>query len=179
MQAAGRLSAGAFLVCESRNPFLESLLFEQLGGHLKQAAGSPARWPPPAISSQVILKPDPGNPQELYLGSLEALGIDTSAHDVRFVEDNWESPVLGAWGLGWEVWLDGMEVTQFTYFQQAGGKTLEVPSVEITYGMERILMALQVGAQADRSGWAAGWKHLAPAWLPDGAWLQGPRRWLG
>lgn len=92
---------------------------------------------------QVILKPDPGNPQELYLGSLEALGIDTRAHDVRFVEDNWESPVLGAWGLGWEVWLDGMEVTQFTYFQQAGGKVLEVPSVEITYGLERILMALQ------------------------------------
>lgn len=92
---------------------------------------------------QVILKPDPGNSQELYLGSLEALGIDTKAHDIRFVEDNWESPVLGAWGLGWEVWLDGMEVTQFTYFQQAGGKTLDAPAVEITYGMERIMMALQ------------------------------------
>jgi hypothetical protein len=76
---------------------------------------------PGAHLLQVILKPDPGNSQELYLGSLQALGIDTSAHDVRFVEDNWESPVLGAWGLGWEVWLDGMEVTQFTYFQQAGG----------------------------------------------------------
>ncbi|GBF89751.1 hypothetical protein Rsub_02921 [Raphidocelis subcapitata] len=92
---------------------------------------------------QVILKPDPGNAQELYLGSLEALGIDTKKHDVRFVEDNWESPVLGAWGLGWEVWLDGMEVTQFTYFQQAGGKVLDVPAVEITYGLERILMARQ------------------------------------
>lgn len=92
---------------------------------------------------QVILKPDPGNSQELYLGSLEALGIDTRAHDVRFVEDNWESPVLGAWGLGWEVWLDGMEVTQFTYFQQAGGKPLDAPAVEITYGLERILMSLQ------------------------------------
>ncbi|KAL6760998.1 glycyl-tRNA synthetase beta subunit-domain-containing protein [Haematococcus lacustris] len=92
---------------------------------------------------QVILKPDPGNSQELFLGSLEALGIDTRAHDVRFVEDNWESPVLGAWGLGWEVWLDGMEVTQFTYFQQAGGATLEHPAVEITYGMERIMMSLQ------------------------------------
>ncbi|KAG7672971.1 putative Glycine--tRNA ligase, chloroplastic/mitochondrial 2 [Nannochloris sp. 'desiccata'] len=92
---------------------------------------------------QVILKPDPGNPQELYLKSLEALGIDTKAHDVRFVEDNWESPVLGAWGLGWEVWLDGMEVTQFTYFQQAGGKPLEIPAVEITYGLERIIMSLQ------------------------------------
>lgn len=93
--------------------------------------------------TQVILKPDPGNPQELYLKSLEAIGIDVRAHDVRFVEDNWESPVLGAWGLGWEVWLDGMEVTQFTYFQQAGGKQLPVPAVEITYGLERIIMALQ------------------------------------
>lgn len=92
---------------------------------------------------QVVLKPDPGNPQELYLGSLEALGIDVAAHDVRFVEDNWASPALGAWGLGWEVWLDGLEITQFTYFQQAGGQSLDPVSVEITYGVERILMALQ------------------------------------
>ncbi|MBB5874633.1 glycyl-tRNA synthetase [Allocatelliglobosispora scoriae] len=92
---------------------------------------------------QVILKPDPGNPQELYLGSLVALGVDITKHDVRFVEDNWASPALGAWGLGWEVWLDGLEITQFTYFQQAGGITLNPVSVEITYGMERILMALQ------------------------------------
>lgn len=92
---------------------------------------------------QVILKPEPGNPQELYLGSLEALGIDLRSHDVRFVEDNWESPALGAWGLGWEVWLNGIEITQFTYFQQAGGFTLDPVSVELTYGLERILMALQ------------------------------------
>ncbi len=92
---------------------------------------------------QVVLKPDPGNPQELYLGSLRALGIDVHAHDVRFVEDNWASPALGAWGLGWEVWLDGLEITQFTYFQQAGGQTLDPVSVEITYGVERIMMALQ------------------------------------
>ncbi|ROP38068.1 glycine--tRNA ligase [Saccharothrix texasensis] len=92
---------------------------------------------------QVILKPDPGDPQELYLGSLEALGIDVRAHDVRFVEDNWASPALGAWGLGWEVWLDGLEITQFTYFQQAGGMSLDPVSVEITYGIERIMMALQ------------------------------------
>lgn len=92
---------------------------------------------------QVILKPDPGNPQELYLGSLEALGIDLKKHDVRFVEDNWESPALGAWGLGWEVWLDGLEITQFTYFQQAGGFALDPVAVEITYGLERIIMALQ------------------------------------
>jgi glycyl-tRNA synthetase len=92
---------------------------------------------------QVILKPDPGNPQELYLKSLEALGIDPRQHDIRFVEDNWESPALGAWGLGWEVWLDGQEITQFTYFQQAGGMPCDPVSVEITYGLERIAMVLQ------------------------------------
>jgi len=92
---------------------------------------------------QVILKPDPGNPQELFLHSLEALGIDRRRHDIRFVEDNWESPALGAWGLGWEVWLDGQEITQFTYFQQAGGQVLNPVSVEITYGLERILLPLQ------------------------------------
>jgi glycyl-tRNA synthetase len=92
---------------------------------------------------QVILKPEPGDAQELYLGSLEALGIDLRAHDVRFVEDDWASPALGAWGLGWEVWLDGLEITQFTYFQQSGGLTLDPVACEITYGMERIIMALQ------------------------------------
>ncbi|NOR90127.1 MAG: glycine--tRNA ligase subunit beta [Anaerolineales bacterium] len=92
---------------------------------------------------QVILKPDPGNPQERYLDSLIALGIDPARHDIRFVEDNWEQPALGAWGLGWEVWMDGQEVTQYTYFQQAGGKALDPVSVEITYGLERIVLALQ------------------------------------
>ncbi len=92
---------------------------------------------------QVILKPDPGNPQELYLKSLEALGIDPALHDIRFVEDNWKSPALGAWGLGWEVWLNGLEITQFTYFQQSGGQALDPVSVELTYGLERIAMALQ------------------------------------
>jgi glycyl-tRNA synthetase len=92
---------------------------------------------------QVILKPDPGNPQELYLQSLQALGIDPRQHDIRFVEDNWESPALGAWGLGWEVWLDGQEITQFTYFQQSGGQLLDPVSVELTYGLERIAIALQ------------------------------------
>jgi glycyl-tRNA synthetase len=92
---------------------------------------------------QVILKPDPGNPQELYLQSLEAVGIDTRQHDIRFVEDNWEQPALGAWGLGWEVWLDGQEITQFTYFQQAGSVNLDPVSVEITYGLDRIALALQ------------------------------------
>jgi glycyl-tRNA synthetase len=92
---------------------------------------------------QVILKPDPGNPQEVYLKSLQALGIDPLQHDIRFVEDKWEAPALGAWGLGWEVWLDGQEITQFTYFQQAGGMTLDPVSVEITYGLDRIAIALQ------------------------------------
>lgn len=92
---------------------------------------------------QVILKPDPGNPQEIYLESLIALGIDPGQHDIRFVEDNWEQPALGAWGLGWEVWLDGQEITQFTYFQQAGGINLNPVSVELTYGLDRIAIALQ------------------------------------
>lgn len=92
---------------------------------------------------QVILKPAPNNPQEIYLESLEHLGINVSDHDIRFVEDDWESPTLGAWGLGWEVWLDGMEITQFTYFQQSGGLDLDEISVEITYGLERIAMYIQ------------------------------------
>jgi len=92
---------------------------------------------------QVLLKPSPLNIQDLYLQSLKYLGIDTSIHDIRFVEDNWESPTLGAWGLGWEVWLNGMEVTQFTYFQQVGGLECYPVSGEITYGIERIAMYLQ------------------------------------
>ena len=92
---------------------------------------------------QVILKPSPDDIQEQYLESLRELGIDPLAHDIRFVEDDWESPTLGAWGLGWEVWLDGMEITQFTYFQQAGGFDLRPVSGEITYGIERIAMYLQ------------------------------------
>ena len=92
---------------------------------------------------QVIIKPSVDNIQELYLESLEFLGINTKKHDIRFVEDDWESPTLGAWGLGWEVWLDGMEITQFTYFQQAGGFDLDPITVEITYGTERIAMYLQ------------------------------------
>ena len=92
---------------------------------------------------QVVLKQSPDNIQELYLESLKVLGLDTSIHDVRFVEDNWESPTLGAWGLGWEIWLNGMEVTQFTYFQQVGGLECRPVTGEITYGLERIAMYLQ------------------------------------
>ncbi|MBI5560141.1 MAG: glycine--tRNA ligase subunit alpha [Deltaproteobacteria bacterium] len=92
---------------------------------------------------QVILKPSPDDIQDIYLKSLKELGIDPLKHDIRFVEDDWESPTLGAWGVGWEVWLDGMEITQFTYFQQAGGFDLKPVSGEITYGLERITMYLQ------------------------------------
>jgi glycyl-tRNA synthetase alpha chain len=92
---------------------------------------------------QVVMKPSPADIQERYIGSLRAIGVDLNLHDLRFVEDNWESPTLGAWGLGWEVWLDGMEVTQFTYFQQCGGFDLNPITAELTYGLERLAMYLQ------------------------------------
>ena len=98
---------------------------------------------PALLQFQVILKPSPDDVQDLYLGSLAALGIDPREHDIRFVEDDWECPTLGAWGLGWEVWCDGMEITQFTYFQQGGGFELPPVSAELTYGLERIAMYLQ------------------------------------
>ncbi len=116
---------------------------------------------------QVILKPDPGNPQELYLKSLEVLGINPREHDIRFVEDNWESPALGAWGLGWEVWLDGQEITQFTYFQQAGGLELRPVSVEITYGLERIVLALQGKSAAWDIDWMEGGLQYRDIMLQD------------
>ena len=105
---------------------------------------------------QVVMKPSPENFQELYLESLAALGIDSAIHDIRFAEDNWESPTLGAWGLGWEVWLNGMEVTQFTYFQQAGGLECFPVTGEITYGLERIAMYLQSADSIYDLVWADG-----------------------
>ena len=108
---------------------------------------------------QVILKPSPQNIQDLYLNSLKNLGIDPLAHDIRFVEDNWEGPTLGAWGLGWEVWLDGMEITQFTYFQQCGGMDLNPISGEITYGCERIAMYLQGVDNVYDLEWTDGIKY--------------------
>jgi len=95
------------------------------------------------LQYQVILKPSPDNVEELYLKSLEELGVNPLEHDIRFVEDNWEAPTLGAWGLGWEIWLDGMEVTQFTYFQQVGGLECQPVAAELTYGLERLAMYLQ------------------------------------
>ena len=108
---------------------------------------------------QVIMKPSPDNIQELYLESLKMLGIDPQKHDIRFVEDNWESPTLGAWGLGWEVWLDGMEVTQFTYFQQVGGLELDVVPVEITYGLERLAIYIQGKDNIYDLDWTEGVKY--------------------
>ena len=108
---------------------------------------------------QVILKPSPQNIQDLYLNSLKSFGIDPLAHDIRFVEDDWESPTLGAWGLGWEVWLDGMEITQFTYFQQAGGIDLKPVSGEITYGIERIAMYIQGVDNVYDLEWVDGVKY--------------------
>ena len=103
---------------------------------------------------QVILKPSPDNVEELYLDSLQALGINPLDHDIRFVEDNWEAPTLGAWGLGWEIWLDGMEITQFTYFQQVGGLECHPVSAELTYGLERIASYLQ-DVETSPHGYAA------------------------
>jgi glycyl-tRNA synthetase alpha chain len=105
---------------------------------------------------QVIMKPSPDNIQELYLESLKRLGVDSRHHDIRFVEDNWEHPGLGAWGLGWEVWLDGMEVTQFTYFQQVGGIDCHPVSVEITYGMERLASYIQAKENVFDLEWVDG-----------------------
>ncbi len=121
------------------------------GGCLCSAFSSPDRWslrrkPQPftaLLSVPVVIKPSPDNIQELYLGSLKELGMDPTIHDIRFVEDNWENPTLGARGLGWEVWLNGMEVTQFTYFQQVGGLECKPVTGEITYGLERLAMYIQ------------------------------------
>jgi len=115
---------------------------------------------------QVILKPAPADSQDVYLRSLAAIGIDPDRHDIRFVEDNWESPSLGAWGLGWEVWMDGMEITQFTYFQQAGGIELDPVSVEMTYGLERIGMHLQGVRRAQDMEWAP-WVTWADVYLEN------------
>lgn len=108
---------------------------------------------------QVVMKPSPDKVQETYLESLQAIGIDPRMHDIRFVEDNWEAPTLGAWGLGWEVWLDGMEITQFTYFQQVGSIPVELETVELTYGLERIAMYLQNVNNVYDIEWAEGIKY--------------------
>ncbi len=114
---------------------------------------------------QVLIKPSLDGIQEIYLSSLESLGISVKDHDIRFVEDNWESPTLGAWGVGWEVWLDGMEVTQFTYFQQCGGLDCKPVSIEITYGLERLAMYLQDAESIWDLSWNECYKY-GDIWLP-------------
>ena len=114
---------------------------------------------------QVLIKPSLDGIQEIYLSSLESLGISSKEHDIRFVEDNWESPTLGAWGVGWEVWLDGMEVTQFTYFQQCGGLDCKPVSIEITYGLERLAMYLQNVDSIWNLSWNKNNKY-GDIWLP-------------
>ena len=114
---------------------------------------------------QVLIKPSLDGIQEIYLSSLESLGISAKEHDIRFVEDNWESPTLGAWGVGWEVWLDGMEVTQFTYFQQCGGLDCKPVSIEITYGLERLAMYLQNVESIWNLSWNKNIKY-GDIWLP-------------
>jgi glycyl-tRNA synthetase alpha chain len=142
---------------------------------------------------QVILKPNPPDIQDLYLGSLDAIGVDRKLHDVRFVEDDWENPTVGAWGLGWEVWCDGMEVSQFTYFQQVGGLDVELVSGELTYGLERLAMYVQgvdnvydldfngaglkygdVFLEAEREFSAFNFEHSDTAMLAD--WFSGAER---
>ncbi|MEW6567385.1 MAG: glycine--tRNA ligase subunit beta [Chloroflexota bacterium] len=146
---AGTMNPATFLRVLGPEPWWVAYVEPSIRPSDGRYGENPNRWQH-YYQFQVILKPDPGDSQERYLRSLIALGIDPRQHDIRFVEDNWEAPALGAWGLGWEVWLDGQEITQFTYFQQAGGQVLDPVSVEITYGLERILIALQdVGSFVD------------------------------
>ncbi len=128
----------------SRNCILAQGYDQEVGaGTMNPATFLRVLGPEPWNVAYVDLKPNPPDVQELYLGSLRAIGIDPLEHDIRFVEDDWESPTLGAWGLGWEVWCDGMEITQYTYFQQAGGFEVRPVAAELTYGLERIAMYLQ------------------------------------
>lgn len=139
---AGTMNSATFLRVLGPEPWCVAYVEPSIRPADGRYGENPNRWQH-YYQFQVILKPDPGDPMERYLQSLVALGINPEEHDIRFVEDNWISPALGAWGLGWEVWLDGQEITQYTYFQQAGGQTLDPVSVEITYGLERIVLALQ------------------------------------
>ena len=140
------MGAGTFHTATTLRALGPEALVRRLCAALAPAEGRPLRREPMRLQHyyqfQAILKPSPTDILERYLGSLEAIGIDTSLHDIRFVEDDWESPTLGAWGLGWEVWCDGMEISQFTYFQQVGGIEVDLVSGEITYGLERLAMYL-------------------------------------
>ena len=152
---AGTMNPATFLRVLGPEPWRVAYVEPSIRPDDSRYGRNPNRWQQ-HYQFQVILKPDPGNPQELYMESLRALGINSLEHDIRFVEDDWETPALGAWGLGWEVWLDGQEITQFTYFQQAGGFALDPVSVEITYGLERLLLPLQGVGSFVELEWAEG-----------------------
>jgi glycyl-tRNA synthetase alpha chain len=139
---AGTFNPATFLRCLGPKPWRTAYVEPSIRPTDGRYGENPFRFQH-YFQYQVILKPAPDDVIDQYLGSLEAIGIDLGAHDVRFVEDDWEGPTLGAWGLGWEVWIDGMEVTQFTYFQQLGGMDVEIVPAELTYGLERLAMFLQ------------------------------------
>ena len=152
---AGTFNPATFLRCLGPNPWRTVYVEPVIRPTDGRYGENPYRFQH-YFQLQVVLKPAPHDILDQYFGSLEAVGIDTRKHDVRLVEDDWEGPTLGAWGLGWEVWVDGMEVTQFTYFQQLGGMDVEVVSGEITYGLERLAMFLQGKRSAFELEWAPG-----------------------
>jgi glycyl-tRNA synthetase alpha chain len=152
---AGTFNPATFLRCLGPEPWRAAYVEPVLRPTDGRYGENPFRFQH-YFQYQVVLKPAPENVLDLYFGSLEAVGIDLTKHDVRLVEDDWEGPTLGAWGLGWEVWCDGMEVTQFTYFQQLGGLELELVPAEITYGLERLAMFLQNTTSAFELVWAPG-----------------------
>ena len=153
--AAGTMNPATFLRCLGSRPWKTGYVEPVIRPLDGRYGENPYRFQH-YFQYQVILKPAPEDVLDLYFGSLEAIGIDLSRHDVRLVEDDWEQPTLGAWGLGWEVWCDGMEITQWTYFQQLGGFDVELVPAEITYGMERLAMFLQGKRSAFDLEWAPG-----------------------
>jgi len=152
---AGTFNPATFLRCLGPEPWRAAYVEPSIRPTDGRYGQNPYRFQH-YFQYQVILKPAPDDVLDVYFASLEALGVDTKVHDVRLVEDDWEGPTLGAWGLGWEVWIDGMEVTQFTYFQQLGGLEVEVVPAEITYGLERLAMFLQSKRSAFELEWASG-----------------------
>jgi glycyl-tRNA synthetase alpha chain len=153
--AAGTMNPATFLRCLGPRPWRAAYVEPSIRPTDGRYGENPFRFQR-YFQYQVILKPTPDDVLDQYFGSLAALGVDLVAHDVRLVEDDWEQPTLGAWGLGWEVWIDGMEVTQFTYFQQLGGLELDLIPAEITYGLERLAMFLQGKRSALELEWVPG-----------------------
>lgn len=153
--AAGTMNPATFLRCLGSRPWKTGYVEPVIRPLDGRYGENPYRFQH-YFQYQVVIKPAPEDVLDLYFGSLEAIGIDLSRHDVRLVEDDWEQPTLGAWGLGWEVWCDGMEITQWTYFQQLGGFDVELVPAEITYGMERLAMFLQGKGSAFDLQWAPG-----------------------